>query len=85
MVVRLAVIHDYIGTSADTKPTVEVPAGSRFRESDAGTVYTYNGRQWIVDPGVTAAMIRVLIETQRELASDMRQLKLAAELIIDSF
>lgn len=45
--------YDYVGTTADTKPTAGVPAGSRFWEYDAGTGevarYVYTGAAWGLD------------------------------------
>lgn len=39
---------DYIGLSTDTKPTVNVGAGSTFYETDTKAVYIYDGSAWQV-------------------------------------
>lgn len=35
------------GLSSDTKPTTNIPAGSRFLETDTGETYVYNGSAWV--------------------------------------
>jgi hypothetical protein len=40
-------IKNYIGTSADSKPTDStVPLGSKFLETDTKDVYIYDGSAW---------------------------------------
>ena len=48
-VVRTTTIHTYLGLNADTKPTTNVPAGSRFWETDTGDWYQYDGSAWTVE------------------------------------
>lgn len=36
----------YIGLSADPKPTIGVPPGSTFYETDTKDIYIYNGTAW---------------------------------------
>lgn len=55
-------IRRYLGTSADTKPTIgaqadglvitaaDLPAGSSFLESDTGLIYRWDGSDWKVAP-----------------------------------
>ena len=41
-----AVVTLIIGTSSDTKPTVGIPSGTMFLETDTGLVYMFNGTTW---------------------------------------
>ena len=38
--------RDFIGNSDDEKPTVGIPVGSSFYETDTGDTYIYDGEQW---------------------------------------
>ena len=57
MAVRLiATTKNFIGLSTDAKPTVGVPMGSTFLESDTSDTYIYNAAGWsflldIIVPG----------------------------------
>lgn len=48
-VVRTTTIQNFLGLSSDTKPTADVPAGSRFWETDTGLLYRYDGSAWAED------------------------------------
>jgi hypothetical protein len=39
-------VHQYVGTSGDTKPETGVPAGSTFIESDTGWTFIWDGSAW---------------------------------------
>lgn len=39
-------IVSFIGLSTDTKPTIGVPVGSRFYETDTGKRFIYSGTAW---------------------------------------
>jgi hypothetical protein len=43
-------IKNYIGESTDVKPTVGIPAGSLFYESDTKAMYKYTGSAWVICP-----------------------------------
>lgn len=38
--------ENYVGTSADVKNSTNVPAGSRFTESDTGCIFIWDGYNW---------------------------------------
>ncbi len=38
----------YVGYSTDTKPTAGVVKGNDFLELDTGSVYIYDGTNWVV-------------------------------------
>jgi len=44
---------NYLGTSADAKPTVGIPLGSGFYETDTGLVYLFDGVSWYVTEEMT--------------------------------
>lgn len=47
MAVRLeGTIKRFIGSATDEKPTIDVPAGSSFLETDTGIIARYDGRTW---------------------------------------
>jgi len=39
-------IRRYTGLSSDTKPTVDIPIGSRFFETDTGTQFILGAAGW---------------------------------------
>lgn len=45
-VTRIATPHEYVGLSSDTKPTADVPPGSRFFERDTGLEFIWDGAAW---------------------------------------
>ena len=45
-VTRVTVRHWYQCVSTDTKPTTDVPIGSRLFESDTGVIYEFDGTNW---------------------------------------
>jgi len=47
MAVLVTWIKKFIGTSTEDKPLLEIPAGSRFLETDTGAVYIFSGSGWI--------------------------------------
>ena len=49
-VYMVTAIKNYIGSSADTKPTTDTPPGSTFYEHDTDIKYVcYDGTNWAVD------------------------------------
>jgi len=42
-------IHTFVGLSTDTKTTADVPAGSRFWETDTGIWFLFNGTAWTAE------------------------------------
>ena len=47
-VVLVTAIRRYVGLEADTKPTVGVPAGATFYETDTLRTFVYDGTAWQV-------------------------------------
>lgn len=45
-VTRISTPHHYVGLAGDTKPTADVPAGSRFIERDTGLEFIWDGAAW---------------------------------------
>ena len=44
----LRAINNYIGVSADVKPTTDIDIGSTFTESDTTETYTFDGAGWFL-------------------------------------
>lgn len=40
-------VKKYIGLSTETKPTIDVPVGSEFYETDTGDLYVFSGSAWV--------------------------------------
>lgn len=45
--------YEYIGLSADTKPTKHINVGSSFYETDTGLTYIWNSQAWCVEEVAT--------------------------------
>jgi hypothetical protein len=43
----------YLCVSTDTKPTDDVPVGSRALETDTASVYIFDGTAWATAAGLT--------------------------------
>ena len=59
----LGKVYKYIGTSADTKPTTAIPAGSTFYETNTGDLYQYDGSAWAIKASAVQ-VIDILGEVQ---------------------
>ncbi len=69
-------IQSFIGLSTDTKPTVGVPAGSSFFETDTASGWVYDGIAWrqLVTVSQTDDLLRAQKLKLDEILSQLKRL-----------
>lgn len=65
--------NEMTGLSGDTKPSYAILAGWRFRETDTGNLYVYDGANWVLVQGAakTETMINKTIDVELNTFSSM--------------
>lgn len=59
----ITAIQRWIGTSTDTKPTLNVNTGSTFYETDTKTLYVWSGSAWVVDLRTITSFLANILPT----------------------
>lgn len=73
-------IPELIGLSSDTKPTVNMPAGAKFTESDTGKEFKFSGATWfplVIATSITGSLANIPVQEQNALTSSVDTIDVA--------